>query len=437
MKILHLPESFFPWQTGGKEVFTLNLALALKQIGVDSVIAIHSDGSEKMCPGTTSYADLHVEVLPKLMPDPLGFYNFKVKEATGFRDFLLQLRPDVVHFHDQNGGASLTHLKIAKQLGFKTILTYHTAGQSCPQRALLFKGKHICDGKQCIKRCSECLLTIRSIPMPLPQVFSNISLPFLNNYNNAFHRIANIRTLVDMYFKSFQEIFSLHDKIQVHAHWVKTLLLLNGVKEEKIFFTRQGINEMSQEPRAKHQEPEANLKIIFIGRCDYIKGVHILIDAVKKLLVDAPVEVYFAGPYWENSKYGNIQLAKIKDDRRFKKPLLLPPDKVQLYMQEMDVCVIPSLCLETGPLIMLEALQCRLPIVGSNIGGIAELIEDGKNGLLFNVGDSKALADILELLIANPAKLTQLKNGIKKVRSVSDMANDFKSLYVSLCENIY
>jgi glycosyltransferase involved in cell wall biosynthesis len=62
----------------------------------------------------------------------------------------------------------------------------------------------------------------------------------------------------------------------------------------------------------------------------------------------------------------------------------------------MDVLVVPSLWMETGPITVLEAWAAGIPVIGSNRGGIREWIDEFGGGRLFPPGDAKALASILE-----------------------------------------
>lgn len=443
MKILHLPDSFLPWRTGGKEVFVYNLAVALQKTGVQNQILIHADHSVGANEGIYDYHGLPVNVLAPLHRNYMNQWNKEVQETPGFEIFLLKERPDIIHFHDQNSGASLSHLRIAKKLGIKTVLTYHSPGQSCPQHALLYKGLYTCNGKLDLYKCSRCLLTCKGIPEPFPYILANFNIKIGNYETNKLNRITGQRNLVGIFSNSFHEIYSLHDKIQVHAQWCKKVLMINGVPEKKIFFTRQGIPEKNQESRIKNQETgdyrqetedrgKYKIKLLFIGRCEWVKGVHVLIEAVKLLPKDFPVEVHFLGPYWDTTNYGKIQLGKIQNDVRFQKPKLLPPSEISSYMQLMDLCIIPSLWPETGPLALLEAFQAGLPVIGSNYGGISENVIDGVNGLLFERNNYKDLARKIQLIINNRQLLNILKKGITSVRTADNMAKDIYQMYCIL-----
>src|SRR3989442_1723482 len=66
--------------------------------------------------------------------------------------------------------------------------------------------------------------------------------------------------------------------------------------------------------------------------------------------------------------------ASIADDARIRILSPLHPDEVVPRLRSYDVVVVPSQCLETGPLVVLEAFAARTPVIGSKLGGISELV---------------------------------------------------------------
>lgn len=98
-------------------------------------------------------------------------------------------------------------------------------------------------------------------------------------------------------------------------------------------------------------------------------------------------------------------------------------------MQEADLLVIPSLWLETGPLVLLEAWACRVPVIASNRGGIAELVNSGRGGLLFEAGDHRALAGILRRALREHGMLEGLGASISCPRTMQQVAADTQSIY--------
>lgn len=432
MRILHLPASFLPYYTGGKEVFVAHLATALQEMGHENRVAIHS--TERIPPDVSryEYQGIPVNILPPVRVTHAQYWRSEATFDDSFEQLLKDFQPDIVHFHDQSGGASLTHMRIVKRLGIKTLLTYHSPGQSCPQRALLYRGKYLCDGKLEDKRCSECLYACKGIPIWGGRVLTQLSLSFGNTETNRLKRFLSLPTSVKQYIDSFREIYALVDGVQVCAHWAKDLMVVNGVAGGKIYFAQQAIPGLSEQDGmlSMVSNTSASLRLAFVGRCTYIKGVHVLIDAVKLLPRDFPVEVHFLGPYWDSTNYGRTMLKRIKGDGRFHQPILLPPAQVITFLRTMDAVVVPSLWPETGPFVVLEAFRAGVPVIGTRAAGIAERVEHLKSGLLFDWGNAQQLAECIKLLLQR--KKHNQKFDIPVLPDVKQMATEILKIYQSL-----
>jgi glycosyltransferase involved in cell wall biosynthesis len=94
----------------------------------------------------------------------------------------------------------------------------------------------------------------------------------------------------------------------------------------------------------------------------------------------------------------------------------------------VDILAVPSTCYETGPFVVLEAHAAGIPVVGSNLGGIAERVTPGRDGLLFPMGDARALAHILLELWQAPGKLAELRP-TGPVRTIADVARETLDTY--------
>ncbi|MFH2021425.1 MAG: glycosyltransferase family 4 protein [archaeon] len=144
-------------------------------------------------------------------------------------------------------------------------------------------------------------------------------------------------------------------------------------------------------------------KIIFCGRLLYMKGIKTLIEAAKLVLKEFDVHFIFAGQ--GNFKKWYSHLRGIED-----KILFLGyvdyQDMHYLY-QKCDIFVLPSF-IESFPMTLLEAMSCGLAPVASDVGGIPEIIEDGKNGLLFSSHNSADLAKKLNKLLADKSLLRKI-----------------------------
>ena len=407
MNILHLTGSAYPWYTGGKEIFAFQLARELNILQTSNHILIHQ--TEKKEPlGEHLLEGVKTTVLPPVqyMDDRKFTYSMLVDEKPGFDIFLDTYQPDIVHFHDQFGGASLSHLHCIKKRGIKTILTYHSPGQSCPQHALLYHNRKICDGILREYRCTECQLNYFGVPEPFNYFAALNITQFIQQVNEGrIQKAFRQRELTKKFMEAFMEFYNSIDAVQVHAEWVRNILEKNGVAAKKIKYIELGGGNSGQNNKNPKFPDRTPLKMVFIGRCTYIKGVHVLIDAVKKLDDQLPVEVYFFGPYWEDTDYGRKMSGRIQNDKRFFKPELVPNDQLNPRLSEMDVCIIPSIWPETGPLTIFDAWSAGLPVIGSNERGIKELINKYKGGFVFQSGNPDQLSEIILSIIQKSPKI--------------------------------
>ncbi|HMP17115.1 MAG TPA: glycosyltransferase, partial [Gemmatales bacterium] len=233
--------------------------------------------------------------------------------------------------------------------------------------------------------------------------------------------------------KAWRELIDRLDAIHVQARWIVEVMKINRVPERKIAFFRSGLPIIPQGKFSpSERQPGSPLKITMLGRCEAIKGQEVLIDAVQSLPANTKVEVTFLGPYWNSTDYGQRCLSKIAGDSRFHKPRRVAPQAIAGELAQADALVVPSIWLETGPLVVLEAFAVGLPVIGSNRGGIAELITHEKNGWLFPTGDSQALAHLLQKAFDDPSSLEKLRRQITPPRLMADTAADTKKLYESL-----
>jgi glycosyltransferase involved in cell wall biosynthesis len=432
MTILHLPESFFPANGGGKEVYTLRFAQALQLLGTKNFVAIHGSDSysEKY-----DYEGIEVRRLPALKHHTLYInrYSRTVDIFPGFGGLLDELKPDIVHFHDQNNGASLSHLREVKRRGIKTVVTFHTAGQVCPQHALLFGGKSICDGHLDTHRCTACQLqSFFALPQMVAALLAQIGVFTLHNPKGKLAKLLAHRSMTNRFIDSYHEFVRLADKTIVFTQWAKETYLSNGIAEDKISVIDTGGNPSIPYPSSVDYRAGDVLQICYIGRCEYIKGIHLLIAAVKQLESCLPIKIFIYSHSWENTVYGRSMLQEIKGDSRFEAPRMVNNADLAQTIAKHHVCVIPSICAETGPLTVFDSFGAGLPIIGSNCGGTAERVRDGIDGLLFENSSVDDLREKIEFLAKHPEQYAFLRNNIRPNRTMADVAKETLELYSSL-----
>lgn len=440
MKTLHLPGAYLPWVMGGTEIFCHRLCQNLQILGVEALVSLHQ-ASQEVPLGNRSHEGVPIEVLPPI-PDQRkrqSLYTRATVNASGFQQLLSSYQPDVVHFHNFTVSQGITHLQLAKQAGCKVVLTYHTPTVSCSQHGLLFRSQTVCDGLLSLQRCSECRLVGAGLSPKLAALAAHASLPWINpNHSNPLIRLLTTRQMTAAFHASWWKLVEQVDAIHVLAEWVRDVVKLNGVPPEKIHLIRTGgpepvVNQESNSHRISTGKPSPPrpLKLAFVGRSTRIKGIHVLVDAIQQLPRDLPLMVTFfrAEQTWEETAYGHDLQQRMEADDRFEVKYSLPNDQLLQILTSFDLCIVPSLWLETGPLVVLEAFAAGVPVLGSRLGGIAELVRDGIDGLLFEPGNSTELANLIRQLSNHPERMQSLRKNVRPPRTMQSVAKDTLALY--------
>lgn len=144
-------------------------------------------------------------------------------------------------------------------------------------------------------------------------------------------------------------------------------------------------------------------QVLFVGRIEKTKGVHILLDAVR-ILQRKPefnFDLVLAG---FGSEQYVIEQKKFIEDHHLKNILFtgyIEKDRIDELISESLFTVSPSIWYDNMPNSVLESLALGTPVIASDHGSFPELIEHEKTGLLFNPGDSNDLAIRMEKLLSN------------------------------------
>ena len=160
------------------------------------------------------------------------------------------------------------------------------------------------------------------------------------------------------------------------------------------------------------------------------KGAHVLIDAASRLPKGA----------YELALHGNIEVSPdyVADLRRRAAGLpvrfcgAFDEGEMSGIYRDLDVLVVPSIWLENSPLVIHEAFQMGVPVVGARIGGIADLIADGRNGRLYDPESPGELARVLQSLIDGPAQLDMWAANMPPVKSITDDAHEWARIYAEV-----
>ena len=112
---------------------------------------------------------------------------------------------------------------------------------------------------------------------------------------------------------------------------------------------------------------------------------------------------------------------------------VLAPTEMAAALSSADALIIPSLWAENAPLVVMEALAVGTPVIASRIGGLPELIAEGRDGLLFGPGDHRELADLLSQLSSHPSQLDELSSSLQPPRDLVAFCAAIEGRYLRLC----
>lgn len=437
MKIIQVPFTYYPAPVGGTEIYVESLSRQLQRRLVNIVIAAPDRT-------TASYDHNGLAVRRFAISDQADdlreLYNEgNISSACEFGKLLDAETPDVVHQHAFTRGVSLRLMREARMRKIKTVFTYHTPTVSCQRGTLMRWGNQVCDGRLHLQACSAC--TLQSLGL------NKMSALVLGSIPKTVGRLAGaaglsggawtaLRTteLLNLRRSSFRSLMEEVDQVVAICQWVKDLLARNGVPEEKITVARQGLPQAASDPGEKPPAFDSvPLRIAFLGRFDPTKGVDLIINAIRAL-PEAKLELHLYGIVQGDS--GESYLRRLKElaaaDPRIS---FLPPvasHRVVALLREYHLLAVPSRWLETGPLVVLEAFAAGTPVVGSNLGGVAEQITDQVNGVLVESDSVNAWAGAIKQFLDDKSLLQRLRNGIQPPRSVDMLATEMMQLYSRL-----
>ena len=205
-----------------------------------------------------------------------------------------------------------------------------------------------------------------------------------------------------------------------------------GLPEERVVFRRYGIDlseldGLARTPRGK------KLRVAFLGTLAPHKGAHVLLEAWSRLApaTRARATLRVFGPRSHNPAYVR-RLETLAADCGAELRGRLAAGEVAGMLRETDLLCVPSVWYENSPLVILEALATRTPLVVSDLGGMAELVEPGIAGFRARSDDPDHWAEIVGGCIDDPARLDALYAGERVVKSIEANALEMEELYREL-----
>lgn len=316
----------------------------------------------------------------------LDLYSFHLSRK--IVNILKLEKPDIVHLHTPVD-VSLSAVNAVKKVGLPLVYTLHDYFLLCRKFTLLHKS-----GKTCTD--------------------SNVNL-LCRIYRKFTKSIVDDK--IDIVIAPSQFVLDMHTKYGFFRN-SKTVVLPHGIELEES--NKTSVNK-SEEGRS------GRLTILSASALTQQKGIDVLIKAFMQI-TNKNLKLNILN----HGSHENRMKSLAKNDNRITFYGRLADQDMKKFYEMADVLVVPSIWYDVRPNVIVEAFKYGIPVVGSNIGGIPELVKDNYNGYLFSPGNTEELKEILKRIATDPSILSTLgKNARESIKKYE------MSAYIQKLFNIY
>jgi glycosyltransferase involved in cell wall biosynthesis len=269
-------------------------------------------------------------------------------------------KPDLAHIHNTFMMVSPSIYKACSDAQIPTVHTVHNYRMLCPATYLFRDGKV----------CEEC-----------------ITDGLLSGVRHGCYRESHVNTAaVALMLKVHRVAGTWARKVNAFislTEFARQKLIANGLPAERVHVKS---NFVDQDPG---QRENAGEHALFVGRLSPEKGVDTLLRAWALLKSPIPLKIVGDGPERAQLEVRSQQLGNTNVDFLGR----LNKDQVKDVMKRSRFLVLPSLWYEGFPMVMAESFACGVPVLGSRLGAMQEVIENGHSGLHFTAGSAEDLAE--------------------------------------------
>ncbi len=366
MKILLVNK--FHYLKGGSEKYYFELGELLKENGHE--VAYFSMYNEKNI--TTGDKEYFVESIDLNVGSKLKALDviYSKENAKKMEEALDDFKPDIVHLNNFQRQLSASIVKVIKKRNIPIVFTAHDVQAICPAITMLDGDMNICEacmgGKymNCTKK--TCI--------------KNSKMKSL------------LGTIEGYYYRNKKIYTNKIDYIITPSEFYKDKFIKDGINKTKIKAIHNSIDVNKYDVKTADKG-----YALYFGRLSKEKGILNLIEAFSKLK-DGSLYIAGEGPEKENI-IEFIKNNKLED--RIKLLGFLNSEQMIEQISNCKFVVVPSIWYENCPYSVLETLAIGKPIIGANIGGIPELVNDNENGYIYYYNNVNELSEKMKKLFEN------------------------------------
>jgi glycosyltransferase involved in cell wall biosynthesis len=329
-----------------------------------------------------------------------------------FTTILVKEAPDIVHVNHLKS-LSPRFVEIARELDIPVVISLHDFYFACPLVHLQKPTGELCAGPDFGRECARTCFAHEERTDPTFR-WGTRALYFRRLLGLAERLIAGSRYVASF----FEDFASRPGEIEV---------IPNGVDMAPTAISG-GLQSDSE---------RETLNLAYCGTVVPVKGPHVILQALK--IANLPsVDLLLLGQT-PNKNY----LAQLRDQAAPIRGLKLrvhgafERDEFPTLLKDVDCVVVPSLVPEAGPQVPREALALGIPVIASRLGGLPEIVENEKNGLIFDPTRPHEFVVILQRLVRERQLLARLRSGARQtpVMTVALHARAVRSLYENVIEH--
>lgn len=448
MKILYTTHQFLPDYSAGTEILAYSTAKAISRRGHEVCIftgyPVKGAVEESCSFDRYEYDGISVDRFFYSNTSSIGSMNPMETEynnlfyADFFRRRIREIKPDLVHFyHLQRLSASA--IDVCREMGIPTLFTATDFWLVCPTNQLLLPDHTHCLGPD--KGMVNCVRHLAAISQGQRVRFILDRLPnwlmaglIRWSQSPAFRPERRYVPLVralsarPAYMEKRMNRIGL---VLVATRFMEEMLRRNGLEAKRVFHIPFGIDR-THVTCVSAKGTGTHLRIGFIGTLYHHKGAHVLLEAVRSLPPEMPLQVKIYGELEQFPEYARTLRALAGNDPRIEFCGTFPHPAIGEIFYGLDVLVIPSLWYENSPLVLSFAQAARVPVVATDSAGMNEVIVDGENGLLFEKGDVRGLAEIVRMLCNDRSVVKRLCDHARQPKSLSSYVDELERIYDDL-----